>query len=52
LKCDEAQGYLFGKPMPPEIFESAMAPNPPRKSHVLSDAGRPPADSLPAAVNE
>jgi diguanylate cyclase (GGDEF)-like protein len=52
LKCDEAQGYLFGKPMPPEIFESALALDPPRKSHVLSDAGRSAAGSLPAAVNE
>jgi diguanylate cyclase (GGDEF)-like protein len=52
LKCDEAQGYLFGKPMLPEMFESAMALNPPRKSHVLSEAGRQPAGSLPAVVNE
>ncbi len=52
LKCDEAQGYLFGRPMPPEMFESAMALDPPRKSHVLSNVRRPPAGSLPAAVNE
>ena len=52
LKCDEAQGFLFGKPMPPEMFESAMALDRPRKGHVLSDAGRPTAGSLPPAVNE
>jgi diguanylate cyclase (GGDEF)-like protein len=24
LSCDEAQGYLFGRPMPPEAFEASM----------------------------
>jgi EAL domain-containing protein (putative c-di-GMP-specific phosphodiesterase class I) len=52
LKCDEAQGYLFGKPMPPEMFEMAIAVNPPRKSNVLSDSGRLLIDNLAAAVNE
>ncbi|MDX6290244.1 MAG: hypothetical protein QOH42_2043 [Blastocatellia bacterium] len=52
LKCDEAQGYLFGKPMPPEMFEMAIAVNPPRKNNVLSDSGRLLIDNLAAAVNE
>ena len=25
LRCDEAQGFLFGKPMPPEAFESSSS---------------------------
>ncbi len=28
LRCDEAQGYLFGKPMRPESFEALLAGNP------------------------
>ena len=52
LSCDEAQGYLFGKPMPPEMFESAIAVAPPWKNHVLSDSGGLVADSLAAALNK
>ena len=52
LRCDEAQGYLFGKPMPAELFESSMTIDPQRKSHVLSAGGRINVDSLPTAVNE
>jgi len=40
LDCDEAQGYLFGKPMPPEIFESLIAVDPKRKLHVLSTSSQ------------
>jgi diguanylate cyclase (GGDEF)-like protein len=25
LRCDEAQGFLFGKPMPPDLFEALLA---------------------------
>jgi diguanylate cyclase (GGDEF)-like protein len=28
LRCDEAQGFLFGKPMPPELFEASMTASP------------------------
>lgn len=27
LRCDEAQGYLLGKPMPPDVFESSLMLN-------------------------
>jgi diguanylate cyclase (GGDEF)-like protein len=52
LKCDEAQGYLFGKPMPPELFESSMTIDPQRQTHVRSVGGRARVDNLPTAVNE
>ena len=52
LRCDEAQGYLFGKPMPPELFESRFAIDPKRKLHVLSNHGRRDLGSLRSAVNE
>src|SRR5260370_29534567 len=52
LRCDEAQGYLFGKPMPPEVFESSMTFDPRRKINVLSNSAQQGFDSLPAAVNE
>jgi diguanylate cyclase (GGDEF)-like protein len=52
LRCDEAQGYLFGKPMPPEVFESSMIFDPQRKINVLSSSAQQGFDSLPTAVNE
>ena len=51
LRCDEAQGFLFGKPMPPELFESGLAVDPKRKLHVVSNSGRRNFGSL-SAVNE
>ncbi|MDX6406843.1 MAG: hypothetical protein QOH70_4298 [Blastocatellia bacterium] len=36
LRCDEAQGYLFGKPMPPEVFEATLGIDPKRKLRLLS----------------
>ena len=52
LRCDEAQGYLYGKPMPPETFETTMIAYLRRKTHVLSNSVRLGVKSLPAAVNE
>jgi diguanylate cyclase (GGDEF)-like protein len=52
LRCDEAQGYLFGRPMPPEVFESSLTIDPQRKIHVLSNSGRRELDRLRTAVNE
>jgi EAL domain-containing protein (putative c-di-GMP-specific phosphodiesterase class I) len=51
LRCDEAQGYLYGKPVPPELFESRFAVDPKRKLHVVSNSGRRNFGSL-SAVNE
>jgi diguanylate cyclase (GGDEF)-like protein len=52
LRCDEAQGFLFGKPMPHEVFESSRALDPRRKVHVLSNSARRGSNSLRNAVNE
>ena len=52
LRCDEAQGFLFGKPMPPEILEASMKVGPGRKLHVLSNSARREFNSLRSAVNE
>ena len=38
LRCDEAQGYLFGKPMPPEVFEASLKIDPKRKTACLCNA--------------
>ena len=52
LRCDEGQGYLFGKPMPPESFESQLTGDPKRKLHVLSQALRRDSKRMRSAVNE
>src|SRR5207253_10028027 len=39
LRCDEGQGYLFGRPVPPDVFESSLKIDPTRKIHVLSNSG-------------
>ncbi len=36
LRCDEGQGYLFGKPEPAAIFQSMLATDPKRKANVLT----------------
>jgi EAL domain-containing protein (putative c-di-GMP-specific phosphodiesterase class I) len=45
LRCDEAQGFLFGKPMPPEAFEASMTANPKGNLRLLSTSSR----GMPAA---
>jgi diguanylate cyclase (GGDEF)-like protein len=52
LRCDEAQGFIFGRPMPPEVFEASRALDPKRKVHVLSNSGRREFSSSRSAVNE
>ena len=39
-RCDEGQGFLFGRPMPPEVFESSISIDPKRKRNVLSSLSR------------
>jgi EAL domain-containing protein (putative c-di-GMP-specific phosphodiesterase class I) len=52
LRCDEAQGFLFGKPMPPELFGASMRLDPKRKLHVLSTPLREITENRMNAVNE
>jgi diguanylate cyclase (GGDEF)-like protein len=52
LRCDEAQGFLFGKPMPPEVFESSITVDPKRKLHVLSNSLRRDSKGFMSVVNE
>jgi diguanylate cyclase (GGDEF)-like protein len=52
LRCDEAQGFLYGRPVTPEIFESRFTVDPQRKLHVLANSGRRGFGSLLSAINE
>ncbi len=40
LRCDEGQGYLFGKPVSAKAFAAILGANPKRKLHVLSNTLR------------
>ncbi|HEY5074028.1 MAG TPA: response regulator [Pyrinomonadaceae bacterium] len=47
-----SQGFLFGKPMPPEVFESSITVDPRRKLHVLSNSSRRDSKKFMSVVNE
>jgi len=51
LRCDEAQGYLFSKPVPGEIFESAMTLGPKRKLSFRANTSRPGLNGLSNVVS-
>ena len=52
LRCDEGQGYLFGRPMPSETALAATPLGPRRKVHVLADSeARDPSEILEAINN-
>ena len=40
LRCDEAQGFLFGKPMPPDLFEASLATDTKTDSRLLATSSR------------
>ena len=52
LRCDEGQGYLFGKPAPPVAFDSTLHAGPKRKEDRLSGSPRPELNIARTAVNK
>ncbi len=51
LRCDEAQGYLFSKPVPAEDFESALTLGPKRKLNFPAKSSRPDLNDYPNVVS-
>jgi diguanylate cyclase (GGDEF)-like protein len=51
LRCDEAQGYLFSKPVPAEVFESLLTLEPRRKGGFPAKSPRPHLSGLPNVVD-
>ncbi len=52
LRCDEGQGYLFGRPAPAEAFESILRAGPQRKQDRLLASPRRDLNIARRAVNE
>jgi EAL domain-containing protein (putative c-di-GMP-specific phosphodiesterase class I) len=52
LRCDEGQGYLFGKPAAADVFRPSLAADPRRKKNHMSGSSRGNLDVVPNAVNE
>ncbi|MGZ8843343.1 MAG: putative bifunctional diguanylate cyclase/phosphodiesterase [Pyrinomonadaceae bacterium] len=46
LRCDEAQGFLFGKAVPADVFEASIVIDPRRKGHARSNSRRATPDML------
>ena len=51
LRCDEAQGYLFSKPVPAEDFESTLTLGPQRKLSIPARSARPDLKDVPNVVS-
>jgi diguanylate cyclase (GGDEF)-like protein len=52
LRCDEGQGYLFGKPAPADAFESVLHVGPQRKHDRLLASPRRELNAARTAVNK
>lgn len=52
LRCDEVQGFLLGKPLPPAEFETHLPLDPKRKLHVLANSERQGRAALRRVINE
>lgn len=52
LRCNEGQGYLFSKPVPPDVFASSLTRDPKRKLYVVADSKLKVVSEFPSAVNE